>query len=668
MDWQKQVRRGVTASLFMTTAAWVQSAAAEGRLPDDELRAAYDAAWQAAPVPVQPAVPKASATLAEWTEPDTATPAAPVPHREPAVAAVRIEPVLVPQAPTVTVERFRIPYEPQNVAAQNSPSTALESIPLPPAASVYANAPLPVTRQVASTAPLRNFTTQPVVIERTQEFQHAALLPPPQSAFADPNAQSYAQMAPAAGATTSAANQPAAAATGADPLLTLPGLPPPAPVPASKSNGPPALMPETAAATTPTPPQVVVASAPTDSKDIFREAKQKVQEVRDNGGALPTGMTPAIQATPAVVTPVMPAVADASSPVPYPAAPISASAATPATAVADGAMPSNMANGGATAPVPSPTAPVPVAKADATSAAAVASTQPSAPVTPIPVPGSATPAASVVKAKAAPKVSPNERFKPRSATTEAVMDSQKKRLVAQARDAEAGAPISLDRSKEGDARLQSDEGIKKHNGVGVSISVRKPALNANYELNEAYQASANGDSGNAIAIYQRVVDADPKNTDALFGLATMYHRIGRLDKAKPIYLSLLAVDPGHKDGLNNFLMLLGEENPQEALTRLKTLEQANPGYAPIPAQMAMILQRTGDLQGAVDAMSRASARDRDNMQYRYNLAVLLDQAGNWTDAASMYKDVLLAVDRGERVPATRDGIQQRLTYLMSRHT
>jgi tetratricopeptide (TPR) repeat protein len=289
-------------------------------------------------------------------------------------------------------------------------------------------------------------------------------------------------------------------------------------------------------------------------------------------------------------------------------------------------------------------------------------TAPTPPEPPIPLPVAPPDRSRAMSASApAPKTTPDK-----------VLSAQQKKLAAEARNESMQAnkmPIQMERSRPLDTRLngEGESRIQRHEGVGLSIAVRTPRLDAAYELGQAYEALMGGDTVVAAAIYQRILDVQPRNVDALFGLATTYHRVGALEKAKPLYATLLAVAPDHRDGLNNFLMLLGEENPAEALARLKSLEAANRSYAPIPAQIAMIYERMGDMASAVDAMTRAVSRAPENVQYRYNLAVLLDKAGNWNDAASIYQDVLAAVDRGERVPSSRDDIQSRLRYLLTNH-
>jgi Flp pilus assembly protein TadD len=127
----------------------------------------------------------------------------------------------------------------------------------------------------------------------------------------------------------------------------------------------------------------------------------------------------------------------------------------------------------------------------------------------------------------------------------------------------------------------------------------------------------------------------------------------------------LSVDPDHRDGLNNFLMMTGDEAPQEAITQLEKLAVRNPNFSAIPAQMAILFQKAGNMDRAMEQMVRAVSLAPENLTYRYNLAVLLDKQGKRAEAANLYKQLLDAGMRGETIPGNVASIQERLTYLRS---
>lgn len=234
-------------------------------------------------------------------------------------------------------------------------------------------------------------------------------------------------------------------------------------------------------------------------------------------------------------------------------------------------------------------------------------------------------------------------------------------------------PVDIERSKDGDGAeaFMHDSHASGKMSVGerlnVKIQQRAPSLDLNYELELAYNALMSGNTEAAVQRYNEVLANDKNNKNALFGLATVYHRLGQADKARALYARLLKLDPAHRDGLNNYLALAAETAPQEALNELESLESRNPDFGPIPAQMAIIYQRMGQTDQALEKMIRAVSLTPNNITYVYNLAVLFDKAGKYQDAAGLYKQIIDASYRGESPPADLSGIQQRLTFLSAKH-
>lgn len=202
-----------------------------------------------------------------------------------------------------------------------------------------------------------------------------------------------------------------------------------------------------------------------------------------------------------------------------------------------------------------------------------------------------------------------------------------------------------------------------YEAVGLSIKVRRPGLDANHELNRAYTSLMGGDTDTAIEVYKNILSTDASNQDALFGLAATYHRLGNLDKARPLYGALLQLNPQHREGLNNFLVLVGDESPQEALPELQRLEARNPVFSPIPAQIALVLDKLGYKDEAREKMLRAIELAPDNLTYKFNLAVMLDSQGQAADATALYQLLIESSLRGQKVPASADAMQRRVNYL-----
>ena len=247
------------------------------------------------------------------------------------------------------------------------------------------------------------------------------------------------------------------------------------------------------------------------------------------------------------------------------------------------------------------------------------------------------------------------------------------RPLSQGKLGAASKPIFIDHArdlKKLDQPDQSDQpgqtdATATRDASGVKIEIKPPAMNFNYELEKAYNALIAGQSEVAIATYKRVLDNEPNNKNALFGLATAYHRGGQIELARPVYAKLLTVDPENRDGLNNFLVLLADEAPEEALGELQKLAERNPQYSALPAQIAIIYQKLGQYDKAGDYMLRAIEMEPESIAYRYNFAIILDKQHKYDEAAALYRQIIEASQRGEVVPGDIQKIQQRLTFISS---
>ena len=201
--------------------------------------------------------------------------------------------------------------------------------------------------------------------------------------------------------------------------------------------------------------------------------------------------------------------------------------------------------------------------------------------------------------------------------------------------------------------------------MGIKIDVKNRVADLDYDLGKAYYALVSGQPTLAMEIYKNVLTNDPNNKGALFGLATTYHRSGLIDQARIYYRKLLAIDPKNRDGLNNFLVLLADEAPEEALTQMQQLSERNPNFSPISAQMAIINQKLARGDEAIRLMYKAVELAPENLVYRYNLAIMLDKQKKYDEAGRIYKQLVDASLRGEVVPGNLQKIQQRLTFISS---
>jgi|GEM_PF-3943470 len=212
-----------------------------------------------------------------------------------------------------------------------------------------------------------------------------------------------------------------------------------------------------------------------------------------------------------------------------------------------------------------------------------------------------------------------------------------------------------------------EDGIKRSQN-NMNISIRKADKNEDNEKTKvksekAYKALLVGQISAAISIYKDILDKEPSNKEAMFGLATAYHKNSQFDQARAIYTNLLKSEPGNKQALNNFLVLVAEEAPEDALIELQKLERINSDFSPIPAQIGMINLKLGNTETAARSLRRAILLSPDNISYQYNLAVTYDKMAKIEEAVQLYHKVAEAVQAGAIIPGPVDKLVERMTYL-----
>jgi Tfp pilus assembly protein PilF len=216
--------------------------------------------------------------------------------------------------------------------------------------------------------------------------------------------------------------------------------------------------------------------------------------------------------------------------------------------------------------------------------------------------------------------------------------------------------------------LREDLDMDAPDAVGMNISIKKAPVEVEGLLQDAYAALEANDLKQAASLYAEVLGIAPRNEDALFALATLYHSQNQTEDALPLYQRLLTINPAHQDGLNNYLALVASLSPEEALQKLAELEARNPDLASIHAQKSVAYARLGKKTEAIEAIQTALRMDPQNTEYRYNFAILLDEAGYYEDAATLYSQLLQTHRSGGQIPGDPTTIQERLTFILSNNS
>lgn len=174
------------------------------------------------------------------------------------------------------------------------------------------------------------------------------------------------------------------------------------------------------------------------------------------------------------------------------------------------------------------------------------------------------------------------------------------------------------------------------------IRVTKAPLRVNPDLTRGFDAFNRGDLTVAQADYERALQSDPRNTDALHGLAAVAVRQGRLDQAEQFYRKIAEADPHDSTAASALINLRRQGDPNAAESRLRTLAADQPDLAAPHFSLGNLYARQGRWNDAQQAYFRAYNAEPDNPDIMFNLAVSLEHLRQNKLAAQYYEQAIAA--------------------------
>ena len=134
--------------------------------------------------------------------------------------------------------------------------------------------------------------------------------------------------------------------------------------------------------------------------------------------------------------------------------------------------------------------------------------------------------------------------------------------------------------------------------------------------------------------------ANPRDRDALLGLATIDARTQRFESAEARYLRVLELDPRDPYAQAGLISLRGQTDPLQSESRIKNMLAQQPDAAFLYFPLGNQYAAQGRWSEAQAAYFRAFSADPDNPDYAYNLAVSLDHLGQGKLALEYYRRAL----------------------------
>lgn len=166
------------------------------------------------------------------------------------------------------------------------------------------------------------------------------------------------------------------------------------------------------------------------------------------------------------------------------------------------------------------------------------------------------------------------------------------------------------------------------------------------DLNNAYLSLQKGDLNDAERLYRQVMASDPRNIDAMLGLASVNAQQNRADAATQLYMRVLEVDPRNSYAQAGLLNIGGRADPAAAESRLKQLISRDPS-AYLYFTLGNLYAEQNQWAAAQTAYFQAFNMAPDNPDYAFNLAVGLEHLSQPRLALDYYRRaVSIAQTRG----------------------
>ena len=137
-------------------------------------------------------------------------------------------------------------------------------------------------------------------------------------------------------------------------------------------------------------------------------------------------------------------------------------------------------------------------------------------------------------------------------------------------------------------------------------------------------------------LYSELLRAEPRNIDALLGLAQIEALEGNSEEATKHYFRILELDPRQPLAQSGLIALLGRADPIAAETRLKTLIAREPS-AHLHFTLGNLYADQSMWPAAQHAYFQAYHLEPTNPDYAYNLAVGLEHVGQPKLALGFYR-------------------------------
>jgi tetratricopeptide (TPR) repeat protein len=171
----------------------------------------------------------------------------------------------------------------------------------------------------------------------------------------------------------------------------------------------------------------------------------------------------------------------------------------------------------------------------------------------------------------------------------------------------------------------------------------------------------------AAAHFQQALKMNPRNADAHYNLAALYHRYAAMQRdsnlfaqAETHYQQCLLIDPNHPDCRRGHAVLLAETNRlQDAYQSIQRWADMSPTSAEPRVELARLYQEHGDRQSAEIYLQQALQIDPNNSRAWGAIGKLREEAGQLSEALANYQ-------KSYQLNPTQTGAYHKIAELQGR--
>lgn len=195
----------------------------------------------------------------------------------------------------------------------------------------------------------------------------------------------------------------------------------------------------------------------------------------------------------------------------------------------------------------------------------------------------------------------------------------------------------------------------------IQIRQSSSGNQVNPALSGAYQSFISGDTASARLQYQKVLQQEPANRDALLGMAAIALNQRQAEQAGSYYGKMLEFDPNDPDAIAG-LTSLQQGDPVKSESRLKRILNQNPQSGAILFALGNLYAQQARWPDAQQTYFRAYTTAPANADFAFNLAVSLDRLNQPRLAQEYYQRALVL---GQSGPGnfSRSGVKKRISEL-----